>query len=401
MMKPGFWGTLLIVLWGLPGCVTETVKSTSVPALKSPILTIPEAELLDLGIVVFDPGIKNTEEDPFTYPELRKAEATFIATKLAEVLTEQGAWGAVRVVPDDGQFSDLSVNGTILKSDGESLSLKVQVTDSRGRLLLDKKYSDTTSKYAYQQNTREKMDPFLTVYRTIANEILASFSRLPVLDRRTIRQVTEMRFAQDFAEEAFREYLHKDEKGQLRIRRLPAENDPMLTRVRELRQRHAIFIDTLQGHYTVFADDMFVPYQEWRKASYGETVALRELQTEARQKMIAGGASILAGIVAQSSSSRNTRNAGAIGVIGGGALLKSGLEKRAESNIHSLALEELGQSLDAEITPKVINLEDRTVRLSGNVQDQYNQWRELLADIYATEVASLKSQRNTEEADSD
>ncbi len=400
-MKPVFWGTLLIVLWGLPGCVTETVKSTSVPALKSPALTIPEAELLDLGIVVFDPGIKNTEEDPFTYPELRKAEATFIATKLAEVLTEQGAWGAVRVVPDDGQFSDLSVHGTILKSDGESLSLQVQVTDSRGRLLLDKRYSDTTSKYAYQQNTREKMDPFLTVYRTIANEILASFSRLPVLDRQTIRQVTEMRFAQDFAEEAFREYLHKDEKGQLRIRRLPAENDPMLTRVRELRQRHAIFIDTLQGHYTVFADDMFVPYQEWRKASYGETVALRELQTEARQKMIAGGASILAGIVAQSSSSRNTRNAGAIGVIGGGALLKSGLEKRAESNIHSLALEELGQSLDAEITPKVINLEDRTVRLSGNVQDQYNQWRELLADIYATEVASLKSQSNTGEADND
>ena len=94
--------------------------------------------------------------------------------------------------------------------------------------------------------------------------------------------------------------------------------------------------------------------------------------------MIAGGAAILAGVLAQTSGSRTTRSAGAVGVLGGGALLKSGLEKRAESNIHSLALEELGQSLDAEITPRVIELEDRTVRLTGNVEDQYDQWRELL-----------------------
>jgi hypothetical protein len=55
-----------------------------------------------------------------------------------------------------------------------------------------------------------------------------------------------------------------------------------------------------------------------------------------------------------------------------------------------LALEELGQSLDAEITPRVIELEDRTVRLTGNVEDQYDQWRELLADIYAAELAALE-----------
>ena len=52
--------------------------------------------------------------------------------------------------------------------------------------------------------------------------------------------------------------------------------------------------------------------------------------------------------------------------------------------------EELGQSLDAEITPRVIEREDRTVRLTGNVEDQYDQWRELLADIYAAELAALE-----------
>ena len=76
-------------------------------------------------------------------------------------------------------------------------------------------------------------------------------------------------------------------------------------------------------------------------------------------------------------------------IIGGGYLLKSGLERRSEAQIHVQALEELGMSLEAEITPQVIELEDRTIEISGNVEDQYAQWRELLADIYAAEVGAL------------
>ena len=382
--------SLLLALSLLTGCVTETVKSTYVPVLDAPDMPVPDAELLDVGVVILDPGISSVEDEEQVYPEVRRAEATFMATELADVLAEQGGWGAVRVVPDERQFSDLLVRGTILQSDGEALELKIRVSDARGTLWLDKRYTGITSRYAYEQGTRTKQDPFLSVYRMIANDMLAAFQRLPADERTTIRRVAEMRFARDFASCAFADYLNEDPSGQVTLRRLPSEEDPMLARVRGLRQRHYVFVDTLQGHYTGFSDDMYTPYQEWRKASYEETVALRELENEAKREMIAGGAAILAGIVAQSSGSRMTRSAGAIGVVGGGALLKRGLEKRAESNIHSLALEELGQSLDAEITPRVIELEDRTVRLTGNVEDQYDQWRELLADIYAAELAALE-----------
>ena len=382
--------SLLLALSLLTGCVTETVKSTSVPVLDAPDVAVPDAELLDVGVVILDPGISSVEDEEQVYPEVRRAEATFMATELADVLAEQGGWGAVRVVPDERQFSDLLVRGTILQSDGEALELKIRVSDARGTVWLDKRYTGITSRYAYEQGTRTKQDPFLSVYRMIANDMLAAFQQLPADERTTIRRVAEMRFARDFANGAFADYLNEDPSGQVTLRRLPSEEDPMLARVRGLRQRHYVFVDTLQGHYTGFSDDMYAPYQEWRKASYEETVALRELENEAKREMIAGGAAILAGIVAQSSGSRMTRSAGAIGVVGGGALLKRGLEKRAESNIHSLALEELGQSLDAEITPRVIELEDRTVRLSGNVEDQYDQWRELLADIYAAELAALE-----------
>lgn len=382
--------SLAVGLALITGCVSETVKSTSVPVLDAPNTLTPEAELLDVGVVILDPGISRVEDEEQVYPEVRKAEATFMAAELAEVLTEQGGWGAVRVVPDDRQFSDLLVRGTILQSDGEALEIKILVSDARGTLWLDKRYQGITSRYAYEQGTRVKQDPFLAVYRMIANDMLALFDRLPAADRIAIRQVAEMRFARDFANGAFADYLEEDASGHISLRRLPAEDDPMLSRIRGLRQRHYVFVDTLQGHYTGFAENMYAPYQEWRKASYEETVALRELEAESQREMIAGGAAIIAGVLAQSSGNRTARSAGAVGVIGGGALLKRGLEKRAESNIHSLALEELGQSLDAEITPRVIELEDRTVRLSGNVEDQYDQWRELLADIYAAELAALE-----------
>ena len=42
------------------------------------------------------------------------------------------------------------------------------------------------------------------------------------------------------------------------------------------------------------------------------------------------------------------------------------------------------------ITPQVIELEDRTVMLSGNVEDQYAQWRVLLEEIYRAEVGALE-----------
>lgn len=374
----------------LAGCISETVNSTAVPALNAPNKQTSEAELLDIGVVTFDPGIDSLTDEEQVYPNVRKAEATFMATELAEVLAEQGSWGAVRVVPDVSQFSDLLVQGSILSSSGESLELKILVSDARGTIWLDKRYQGVTSSYAYDQGTRVKQDPFLAVYRMIANDMLAIFNRLPSEDRLTIRQVAEMRFARDFASGAFAEYLEEDEKGQISLRRLPAEDDPMLSRVRGLRQRHYVFIDSLQGHYSGFTEDMYGPYQEWRKASYDDTVALRQQEAKAQQDMIAGGATIIAGVLAQTSGNRAMRSAGAVSVMGGGILLKRGLNRRDLASDYSMRLDELGRELDDAVVERAIKLEDRTVRLTGNVEDQYDQWRELLADIYAAELAALE-----------
>jgi hypothetical protein len=169
-----------------------------------------------------------------------------------------------------------------------------------------------------------------------------------------------------------------------------------MERIRTIRDRDNVFIDTMQGHYGSFNNEMLDPYQEWRKLSYEEAIALQELKAESTRRLIAGGVALLAGIAAASSGdSTITRTAGNAAILGGGFLLKSGLEKRNEAEIHVQALDELGQSLEAEITPQVIELEDSTVMLSGNVEDQYAQWREILGDIYRAEIGELVETQGT------
>jgi hypothetical protein len=384
-----------LLLFSLTACVNQTVKTSSVPALERPAQAAPENALLDVGVLVFDPGLDDYDEDQQIYPEVRKAEARFMPRLLAEAMQNSGAWGAVRVVPSDRQAVDLLVRGRIVASDGETLELQITASDARGAEWLDKRYKASASKYAYAPATRNSYDPFQAIYHMIANDLMRHQESLTLAQREDIRLVTELQFARSFSPEAFDGYLKANRKGVMEVRRLPAEGDPMLERIRSIRERDQLFVDTLQEHYGHFSGEMQVPYQEWRKMSYEEAIALQELQAESRRNLIAGGAAILAGIYAAGSSDRSSRAAGNVAIIGGGYLLKSGLEKRAEAQIHVAALEELGMSLEAEITPQVIELEDRTVMLNGNVEEQYAQWRELLADIYQAEVGLLEATPST------
>jgi hypothetical protein len=375
----------------MSACVNQTIKTTSAPAIQTPTRAVSEGQLLDVAVVVFDPGLDNYDEDEQVYPEVRKAEARFMPMQLSQSMQDSGAWGAVRVVPDDGEITDLMVRGKILRSDGETLQLAITATDARGEVWLKKTYTGEASQYAYQSSTRNTADPFQAVYNTIANDLLAELEELPPKERADLRVITELRFARSFSPDAFDGYLKQTRNGQFEVQRLPAENDPMLARVRQVRERDNVYVDTLQAYYTNFDTQMAAPYQDWRKASYQEVMMLEQLQAESTRNLIIGGLAVIGGIAAAASGDRQiSRTAGAVAIMGGGLLVKSGLDKRNEAQIHVQALEELGASLEAEVTPQVIELDDRTVTLSGNVEEQYAQWRLVLADIYRAEIGELE-----------
>lgn len=384
---------LLLGILLLSACSSTTVVKTTQPiAVEQQMTAIPPSELLDVGIKLFDPNLEQLDNDDetLTFAEIRNAESRFLPMQLMNSLQASSAWGAVRVVPVTQDHSDVTVSGKILHSDGEMLSLKISVKDATGRHWFNRDYSERASKYAYRKTRpgTPAIEPFQNLYHRIANDMLQyrrdNFSGTAL---RQIRTVAELRFAQEFSPSAFHGHLNQ-RNGKYTVQRLPASNDPMLQRIRMIRERDYLFIDTMQGYYDNFTQEMHDPYQEWRSMSYREAMAMRKLKSDARTNTIMGVAAIIAGIAGAASDNSAARASAGVAIAGGGYLIKSGYDKRAEAEMHLEALMELGESLEAEMEPQVIELEDRTITLSGTVDNQYKQWRQLLKDLYDIETGN-------------
>jgi hypothetical protein len=372
-------------------CSTNVVKSTTyTPVIQDTDFT-PEALLLDVGIMDFDPGIDeiDSDEEETTNHQIRVAESRFAAYLMTETLQRSGNWGVVRVLPNNSSPMDVVLTGTILQSNGEAMAIRVNVKDSTGNEWYTREYHEVISQFSYDPTQRKMSDPFQVIYNNIANDLLAyrkeNLSETKITE---IRTISELLFAQRFAPQIFDDYIGQNREGHYQLNRLPAENDPILARIYDIRERDFMFIDTVQDYYATYNRQMKLPYDSWREQSYFETITLRELKASSRRRFIAGTAAVLGGIAAATSGNYAAQNGGLVGVGAGAYLIKSGFDKRAEAQIHVAALEELGLSLENEVAPKVIDLEDRTVTLTGNVEDQYSQWKEILADMYAADIGA-------------
>lgn len=379
--------SLLTCLLLLSACATQTVRTTQQTPLQKEYNAIPESELLDVGIFLFDPGLGEEQEDEnaIVFPEIRKAESRFMPYRLMETLQTSAAWGAVRVIPNTQNSVDVNIAGKIVLSDGERLELDITVTDATGKQWYKRRYEGLASKYAYSKRSTGTVhkEPFQNLYTEIANDLLTyRRENFEAVQLRKIRTTAELKFAQSFSPNAFGQHIKKTSSGTYQIQQLPATNDPMMERIRLIRERDYLFVDTLQDYYAKFIKDMDKPYHQWRQLSYDEAIALKQLEREALGRKLMGMAAIVGGIVAAGSNDGSARSAGNIAIAGGAYMVKSGFDKSAESAMHVEALQELGDSMEAAIEPQTIELEDRTITLSGTVENQYAQWRQLLQDIY-------------------
>ena len=377
------------VVAALGGCASHTVRVVDMTPPQQFEVAVDEDLLLDVGVAVFGSNVPDAFDDQIAQnitPEVRRAEANYMAYFAKNLLQSTGNWGAVRVVPRATHAVDVALTGQIVHSDGERMILHARVEDARGSVWFDTTYEALASKYAYGGTIPAGIDPFQTVYRSIADDMLAFRKTLTDAEVRAIRTTAEMKFARDFSPDAFASYIDEPEAGVFKVQRLPAPDDPNLDRVRQVREREYLFIDTLDEYFEEFSSRMYPTYQNWRQATYSEAIAYREEREKARRRAIAGAVGIAAGAAAQMSDTRLTRYGGAVSVIGGAALFGRALQDYADAKVHSEVLHELGASAEAEVSPHTIELENRTLSLQGTVADQYQQLRQVLKRIYYEEL---------------
>ena len=395
-------GAVLALSVALSGCVTSETKPIKKIQAKQATVHIPEAELLDVGIRVFDPGIpKNLETDEEAlakkriYPDLRKAEAGYIPTLLRQTLEETAQWGAVRVIPNSADFVDVIVSGQLVDSNGGFLSIDVSAVDAAGRVWIkDKRYSSLVDLGAYKTSASLKArDPFQNVYSEIANDLVAARDKLTALDRENIRKVASLKFAADLAPDAMAGMTTVDKNGIVQVARLPADGDPTLDRIERIRERDTAVVDTVNDYYASFAENMDDSYDSWRQTSFTELEKEMRARSAARTRTVLGAAALVAAIFAPNSCStydscRINNAARTAGTMGGIAAVLSGIKKYADARVHADALKELTQSFQAEVAPQVVEVEGHTLRLTGTAEDQYREWRKLLKQLYLEETGT-------------
>jgi hypothetical protein len=399
MLRRAFIGVVSLVLFlQLSGCmVHETRPLPKINAVQAKA-QIPEDELLDVGLYQFDINIteeqlKDTDKlaKERIYPDIRKAESRFIPSMLRSTLESSGEWGAVRVVPSNVEFVDVSVTGRILESTGAKLALEITVKDSTGRVWINKKKYESpadTGSYKTDASMRAR-DPFQNIYSEIANDMVAARDALLAENRRDVRRVTELRFAQDLAPKALEGYVVKDAKGMMTVARLPAKDDPYATRIERIRERDVAVVDTVNGYYANFTDSMKDSYGSWRRSSFDEIEKESRDLNKARTRTFLGAAAVIASIFVPgqcASTDYNCRRienaARTAGAIGGTAAVLSGLKKYSDAKVHAQALKELSETFQSEVQPQVVDVEGRTLRLTGTADEQYKEWRELLHQLY-------------------
>ncbi|MFL6618539.1 MAG: hypothetical protein ACJ8MH_08055 [Povalibacter sp.] len=375
----------------LSGCMThETRPLPRLNAIQA-AEEIPEAQLLDVAVKLLDenvPADEKKREKERIFPDVRKAEARYFAMQIRNTLEGSGQWGQVRVIPVDENAMDVQVSGKIIESNGMTLKLDIAVSDASGRQWFRKEYEQAADTRSYKDTSGHPRDPFQNLYAQLANDILAHRQTLASADLESIRRVSELRFASDLAPYAFQTYLVNDKKkGTYQVTRLPAQDDPMLSRMDRIRERDYALLDTVNDHYALFSEKMSESYTNWRRYSYDELEAQDEAQRSALTRKLLGAAAIVGGLVMGSQSNTYVGQAAATAAVFGGAYaVKSGFDKGSEVKLHSDSLKQLGESFQSEVQPMVVEVEGRTVQLRGTAEEQYQEWRRLLKELYETET---------------
>lgn len=374
------------------GCVSTQVKRVNEVKAAQANEELPLEQLLDVTIVAFDPGIPEKikdQQDQGVLPAVRQAEANYLPQVLRQALDGTGYWGTVRVLPEAPPGSMLVVSGKILHSDGEKLKLHINARDTTGRAWLDRDYEEVAAEISYTEKSANTTDPFQDLYSRVANDLLKERKKLDAARTLEIRRVADLKFATDLAPARFEGYLKTDKSGRTTIQRLPPENDPIVKRIASVRARDDVLVDTLDGHYAAFRQNIQPAYQEWRRASYTEVVALNELERQALWRKVAGAAAAIAGAAAVITSDSAAGSVlGQVGIVAGVGIFASGLQKGQEAKVHADSLKELNASINADVAPRVVELEGKTVTLTGSAKEQYDQWRKLLHERYAVEVGT-------------
>lgn len=249
------------------------------------LMTLPLAakagvDQVSVSVAVFDPAIPadpSVYRDLDIFPRIREVEAMLWPFQLRESLIATGSFTTVRVVPEPEPNAELSVVATILHSDGFALRLHIAATDALGRVWIDAAYEAAVGEGASADVE------FQPVFDAIAADLASAAARLDADDVDGLAEVSVLRYAASIAPRAFGNYLAENDDGTLAIRRLPARDDPMIERVRMVRETEFVVSDVIDEAFVELYADIRKVHDLWREYQRQNALYQQENARRARE----------------------------------------------------------------------------------------------------------------------
>ena len=413
-------------------CYASSTHAVSVGPKLKPKIETPKTEqklpdplnLIPLHAVVpiLDPGFVSTDknlDNKGIWPELRNTEAIRSAVKIRDALVGINQFESVRVVPDASASADFYLIGMIKESTGEILRIGYMLVDATGKTWLNKTAVHRVEVGWHERFGGPGIDPFQPLYTEIGNEVwkvlkqLAEDHTKTAKDNRTrakrsksaqlsqietISSVRELVLAQYFNPSLYAGSLTISRQGNRReetygIKYLPDRNSADWQNIQRIAARDRDFIDKINKYYGQFMTEVNPMYEDWVEETFPYA---REIRLAKRQETISNvatgvlaAATVAAAVDANDSDSRD--KALAIGGVLTSAALIKGMMDRQRKNQGLAQFNELAQSYHDTFKPIRVSVGQNVITLEGTAVNQFNQWREILTDLYNEENADFES----------
>ena len=328
------------------------------------LMSVPCSAALNVSIVVFDPGVpadQSLHRDLQVYPRIREIEALFLPFILRESLVKTNEWGAVRVVPEPDAAAELLLTGTIIRSDGDSLELRITATDASGRVWLQRAFAGTIDDGYARPDGETVPSGYQDLYNEIATSLHSARQQLDDHALQGIVDISMLRYAGELAPSAFAGYLEQSPDGIYAIQRLPAKDDPMLERIERIRRTEYVITDAVDQKFQQLRVEIASVYDLWREHQR----KVVKYQIEDAQRV-------------QASTSDEPR--------GSFYAMKSLYDNYKWEKMMTQEQDRLAVAFNNEVGAKVESMEARVAELAGWVDDESLQWHRILEELFELET---------------
>ena len=330
--------------------------------------TIDDATL-NVTIPVFQPGIPSDPSafrDLQIFPRIRQVEAKLMPFVLRETLVETGRWGAVRVATSPEAAAELQLLGTIVRSDGDWLEIRIRAVDATGRAWLDETFSARAEEDAEAREGDQHTPEFAALYAGIEARLDAVRATMSSAELRNIKNTSLMRYASALAPSAFSGLVEQGDDGTWRALRLPARNDPMFVRIETIRDTEFLITDTVDAKFRELNADLARTYRVWRDYRrklvdyHAENVRFAEAKPENAER-------------------------------GSWDSIKHQYDAYKYDRITAQEQDRLAVAFNNEVAETIDAMEDRVAELDGWVAQGHQEWQSLLEDLFEVETYLLES----------